>query len=1143
MTAPTPRANPYVGPRAFERGEQLFGRDQEVANLVDLVIAERIVLLYSPSGAGKTSLLRASLAPQLEEEGFRVLPEIRVAAEVAADGAPPRNRYLTSALLSLESDVPANHQRDFEELARMTLADYLTGRSEEGGNQVLILDQFEELLTVDVTDQDEKATFMAELGAALRDRRRWAVIAMREDLVAGLDPFLRSLPTRLRTRFRLDLLGEAAALTAIQGPARKEGVDFTDAAARRLVNDLRTVRVPGDGGLTEVPGPYIEPVQLQVVCRRLWDQPRDDASQITVADITDVGDVDHALACYYAAMVHDVATETGVREGVIRDWFGRELISERGLRSQVVDGPADSTAVQKGVLRRLVSAHLVRAEDRRGTRWYELAHDRLIEPVRQSNAEWREANLQPFQRQAALWHTEHRADHLLLTGGALAEADRWVAQHPDEPTPVEREFLAASHARSKLQRRQRRLVIAIITLICIGLVTFGGLYYQLRQRLHDQRAAEAMLLLQSDPADALAKAFEATGWPHTSKAQVALTSALTASHMRVKLDHGQSVESAAFSPDGRLVLTADMHGTPRVWDAATGHPRRTPTIADKNVLSARWSPDGAHIVTVGADGGARVWDATTGAPGPVLSQGGYVFSARWSPDGAHIVTVGADDTARVWRSASGTEAGPPLSRPDLASGSVVRLSDAVFSPDGSYLAVGGHDGKSRLWEWRTGNPPVLLDGDHPAFSSDGRVLTVDGKKVHIQNVGGEEAADDLVAPTDVNIASFSQDNAYVAGGGEDGTIWIWDVASRSRLVELRGHRGRVTDVVFGPTHPPSRLAVVSASQDGTARVWDAYIGQVLRQFKGPLRSASFSADGTLVVGAGQDGCAWVWRATTGKSEAEFCANSEALESAAFSPDGRYIVTGGSDGIARVWERRTRRKWESVRLEGGVNAVAFDHSGKSVVIAGSDHIARIWKWETAKPPRLLRGHGAAIQDAEFSPDGSRVVTASFDQTAWVWDAVTGKPLHKLDGHAKGVQSAAFRADGRFIVTASLDKTAKIWDAATGLPKGKALEGHENPLLDAEFSPNGRYIVTGAEDGITGIWDAGTGQPLALLPTFSKGVSSSRFSPDGRVILTASLAGIARLDDCAICAPIADLRKLACDRLPEPMRSQPCERGIR
>src|SRR5206468_932065 len=119
--------------------------------LLDLLIAERVVLLYSPSGAGKTSLIQAGLSPRLEGEGFQVLPVTRVGLEPPQNlelGHEP-NRYLLSVLLSLEKDLPLDRQLTLAELARMDLGDYLGRRASADGqadNEVLIFDQFEELL-------------------------------------------------------------------------------------------------------------------------------------------------------------------------------------------------------------------------------------------------------------------------------------------------------------------------------------------------------------------------------------------------------------------------------------------------------------------------------------------------------------------------------------------------------------------------------------------------------------------------------------------------------------------------------------------------------------------------------------------------------------------------------------------------------------------------------------------------------------------------------------------------------------------------------------------------------------------------------------------------------------------------------------
>src|SRR3972149_2549885 len=87
MEIHNPRPNPYVGPRAYETGETLYGREREARELLLFLIAQRIVLLPSPSGAGKTSLVQAGLIPRLREEGFLVLPVARVNLE-APDTLP-----------------------------------------------------------------------------------------------------------------------------------------------------------------------------------------------------------------------------------------------------------------------------------------------------------------------------------------------------------------------------------------------------------------------------------------------------------------------------------------------------------------------------------------------------------------------------------------------------------------------------------------------------------------------------------------------------------------------------------------------------------------------------------------------------------------------------------------------------------------------------------------------------------------------------------------------------------------------------------------------------------------------------------------------------------------------------------------------
>jgi tetratricopeptide (TPR) repeat protein len=459
------KRNPYVGPRAFKYGEKLYGRDREIMEVLDLLIAERIVLLHSPSGAGKTSLIQAALLPELDAEDFQVFPIMRVSSEPSPEekeGLEIRNRYQLSAMLMIEKELPVGERKPLAELARLRLSDYLTERLTKVDSQkniVLIFDQFEELLTIDPSDRSAKEAFFDEVGTFLRSPRCWALFSMREDYLAALDPYLRKVPTRLSNTFRLDLLDERTALNAIQEPCTRADVIFTDDAAQKLINDLRTIRIQQPDGTTEEQlGQYVEPVHLQVVCYQLWDKLPEKTHKIGIENIEKSGDVNAALAGYYAERVADIAVKGQVSEREIRGWFNNALITEQGIRGQVLYTPGVSQGLDDRAIWPLIDAHLVRAEKRRGATWFELAHDRLIKPIQTNNAYWLENNLHPFQRQAELWDRQRRPDGLLLHDLALLEADQWSQANQEKLTPFEKAFLQKCHeVRTREEEEQDRL--------------------------------------------------------------------------------------------------------------------------------------------------------------------------------------------------------------------------------------------------------------------------------------------------------------------------------------------------------------------------------------------------------------------------------------------------------------------------------------------------------------------------------------------------------------------------------------------------------------------------------------------------------------------------------------------------------------
>jgi hypothetical protein len=396
MTDATQIANPYVGPKAFEKEDAhlFFGRDREVQELSSLLIAHPAVLLYAQSGAGKTSLINAGLIPELERDRFEVFPPARVRAteQEGSDLADVGNIFRFHSLMSWSGlpDLPQG-------FARMSLAAFLKERAHSLDHRgrpkarLLIFDQFEELFTFYPARWAEREGFFQDLAQCLaEDPLLRVLLVMREDYLANLDAYNAILPEGLHTRYRLECLGRYAAGLAVQKPVEKTGREFAEGVAAELVEKLASIRAQGVGGrMVDAPGEYVEPVQLQVVCQDLWNKVPPDARQITFDHLKKYGDVSLALQNFYESALKTARQKTGIKEDVLRGLFEYKLITAFGTRGTVLRGTDSSEGVPNAAIDELENQHIIRSETRAGAHWYELTHDRLIEPVRKSNESWK----------------------------------------------------------------------------------------------------------------------------------------------------------------------------------------------------------------------------------------------------------------------------------------------------------------------------------------------------------------------------------------------------------------------------------------------------------------------------------------------------------------------------------------------------------------------------------------------------------------------------------------------------------------------------------------------------------------------------------------------------------------------------------
>ncbi len=385
-TQPVSIKNPYPGPRPFKTEEAILfqGREKESTDLRDLVLSYQAVVFYSKSGSGKSSLVNAALIPALKEEGFEVLQVARVGGKVPPniDGASIANIFsfnlLSSCLGSVkDSSIPVDAK----------LSSYCPGSS--GKSRLLIIDQFEELFTAFPERWRDRKPFFEELAQLCKaDKDLHVLLVIREDHLAELDPYADLLPYGLRIRYRLERLGEQATLKAITVPMGLAGYSFEKNVAEDLAANLRRIHVETDSGVQEVIGEYVEPMHLQLVCRNLWSNLPKEQRIVTATEVKKFADVDEALKSFYSQAVGLAARQTRCKEGRIRNWVEKKLITPGGTRGLIYMGRSETDGLPNEAVGILECEHLVRAEVRSGTRWYELTHDRLLTPVKASNRAW-----------------------------------------------------------------------------------------------------------------------------------------------------------------------------------------------------------------------------------------------------------------------------------------------------------------------------------------------------------------------------------------------------------------------------------------------------------------------------------------------------------------------------------------------------------------------------------------------------------------------------------------------------------------------------------------------------------------------------------------------------------------------------------
>jgi WD40 repeat protein len=591
-----------------------------------------------------------------------------------------------------------------------------------------------------------------------------------------------------------------------------------------------------------------------------------------------------------------------------------------------------------------------------------------------------------------------------------------------------------------------------------------------------------------------------------------------------RLRHGGRVVSLVYLPDGKAVLTAGWDGFIRLWNTADGREMRAWRDPDDDLLlGAAAAPDGRTIFAATRIAVHR-WNAAGDRAQPA-STSIEVACLAVTPDGRTLVIGGTDGritlldpatgkTIRQWRAHK------------------ARLGGLAVTPDGKRLLSGGADQSVRMWDMETAAELRSRDWPGPVgtatFSKDGRIAALTTgdwiageRRRAVQLIRSDTLADDRRLdgpPLGVCCTAFAPDGATVVGGGFDGSIQQWDVATGKPRRRLEKHAGEVLALAFAP----DGKTIASAGADSTVRLWDVQAGAERHAGIGHrARVEAVAADplGRMVATAGQDGSVRFWDLPGGRPRrppvrltnqgllaTEFAAAGNLAVAgdqvyvidpatgedrrpfgpfgpslsykASFSAGGRFVAaigrTFGRQYGVGVFDIPTLKvvRWldDSPDL---LTSVAVSSDGRVVAAgelrlqanAGGDIL--VWDAAAGGKPRRWEADTGSVSVA-LTPDGRLLASSGRGAATVLWDPSTGRRLADLLGGGGEVSSLSFSRDGRCLAAGTTAGTVSVWEVASRGVR-QTFHGHVGTVQTAAFTVDGRVLVTGGDDTTAVVWD--------------------------------------------------------------------------
>lgn len=582
-----------------------------------------------------------------------------------------------------------------------------------------------------------------------------------------------------------------------------------------------------------------------------------------------------------------------------------------------------------------------------------------------------------------------------------------------------------------------------------------------------------------------------------------------------KLAVGSPIQAVAYNQDGSRVAVASADKQVRFFDTSTHQllEQMTAEAAVPSLAFLATSPESeAILLAVGNESTIR----PLGLIRSIAAHEEAATDLAFSPDGNKLISGGADQTVRIWNREDG-QAFASL------TGAQDTIHSVAISPDGAWIAAGSADSSAVLWKMPTAATPNAV-----------------------------AAETTLEHPSPVLGVDFGGDATRLATSGEDGTVRVWDLATRQELQRFEITTDPVSAVALaddnrtllaGGAGPLGHVKTVSAlrvlvteeaqlqaavlAADGSrimtlgtgpaVKQWDLE-GKPLEERKAPqgeLTRLAIRGDGKQWAAADAEGNLHLG-SFDGNEPAQTIETEGPLTDLSYSTDHALLAAVGQDNALRVFATDDGRLLQAWQATTPLHTVRFTPDSRHLITGGEDQSLQVWAYASPLPKATFTENSAAIYCLAIGPDGTWAASAGADDSILLWDLTEGKVSKRLAGHEGPVYGLAIGGDGKQLLSGGADGTVRLWDTQSGdqqhqfaLPQPKSPE--DEPAVSpaavycVAFSEAADVVVASDARGKTRIWDVASGKLTATLGQETDPTYRAIFSPTGKHLLTCGHTG--------------------------------------